>query len=115
MTEAIPGADQVADIGTKVMTAPRLEELKKMMGMGRMKKKEEVKSRGDEAEEEKKSNEEETEKKRDEEEKKIAMAKAKDLIQLAVIVGWMGQVKAQEGGKREKEEQSCSKSWRCSH
>ena len=100
MTEAIPGADQVADIGTKVMTAPRLEELKKMMGMGRLKKKEEVKSRGDEADEEKKSNED-TGKKRDEEEKKIAMAKAKDLIQLAVIVGCMGQVKAQEEEDRE--------------
>eukprot|EP00435_Cladocopium_sp_Y103_P041700 s2780_g11.t1 len=100
MTEAIPGADQVADVGTKVMTAPRLQELKKMMGMGKMKKREEVESRGDEAKEEKKSKED-AEKKKDEEEKKIAVAKARDLIQLAVIVGCMGQVKAEEEEEHE--------------
>ena len=33
MTEAIPGAEQVADVGTKVMTAPRLEEMRKMLSM----------------------------------------------------------------------------------
>eukprot|EP00434_Breviolum_minutum_P018297 symbB.v1.2.016141.t1/scaffold1167.1/size134246/1 len=34
MIEAIPGEVQVADIGTKALSAPRLEELKKRMGMG---------------------------------------------------------------------------------
>ena len=33
MVEAIPGEVQVADIGTKVLSAPRLEALKKKMGM----------------------------------------------------------------------------------
>ena len=41
MTEAIPGAEQIADVGTKAMTSPRLEELKAMMGMGKMKMKKE--------------------------------------------------------------------------
>ena len=41
MTEAIPGAEQIADVGTKAMTLPRLEELKAMMGMGKMKMKKE--------------------------------------------------------------------------
>ncbi len=31
--EAIPGEVQVADIGTKVLSSPRLEALKKKMGM----------------------------------------------------------------------------------
>ena len=33
VVEAISGQVQIADIGTKALTAPRLEELKQMMGM----------------------------------------------------------------------------------
>ena len=32
--EAIPGSEQVADVGTKVMTSVKLCEMKNMMGMG---------------------------------------------------------------------------------
>ena len=34
MVEAVPGQQQIADVGTKSLPAPRLEELKKMMKMG---------------------------------------------------------------------------------
>ena len=34
MVEAVPGQHQIADVGTKSLPAPRLEELKKMMKMG---------------------------------------------------------------------------------
>lgn len=34
MTEAVPGSEQIADIGTKPMTAPKLREMRKMLGMG---------------------------------------------------------------------------------
>ena len=108
MTEAIPGADQIADVGTKVLTAPRLEELKKMMGMGKMKKEEEASKEDEKKEEEKsKGDEAEAEKKTaDEEEQKIAMMKATHLIQLAVIVGCMGQVEAQGQDEEEHEERA---------
>ena len=48
LTEAIPGSEQVADVGTKVMSAPRLQELKKMMNM---RKKQEDEAKEDEIEE----------------------------------------------------------------
>ena len=103
MTEAIPGADQIADVGTKVLTAPRLEVLKKMMGMGKMKKEEKT-SQEDEKTEESAEDEAEAEKKKAEErEKKIALVKATNLIQLAVIVGCMGQVNAQ--GQEEEDQE----------
>ena len=34
MVEAVPGQHQIADVGTKSLPAPRLEELKKMMKTG---------------------------------------------------------------------------------
>ena len=103
MTEAIPGADQIADVGTKVLTAPRLEVLKKMMGMGKMKKEEKT-SQEDEKTEKSAEDEAEAEKKKAEEsEKKIALVKATNLIQLAVIVGCMGQVNAQ--GQEEEDQE----------
>eukprot|EP00438_Fugacium_kawagutii_P029112 Skav233709 [mRNA] locus=scaffold2120:28636:35173:- [translate_table: standard] len=37
LPEPVPGAKQVADVGTKPLTAPRLQELKRMMGMGERK------------------------------------------------------------------------------
>ena len=82
MTEAIPGAEQIADVGTKAITSPRLEELKAMMGMGKMKMKKEEPP-GQNKEDEGRKGEE-----------KIAMERAKGLIQLA---GGFGQVKAQGG------------------
>ena len=61
-------------------------------------KKKEERSKGDEAEAEKKT--------ADEEEQKIAMMKATHLIQLAVIVGCMGQVEAQGQDEEEHEERA---------
>ena len=51
MTEAIPGNDQLADIGTKVLTAPRLQELRKMMSMKEWEEKIQKEEKEDEVEE----------------------------------------------------------------
>ena len=34
LTEAVPGSEQIADVGTKPMTAPKLREMRRMLGMG---------------------------------------------------------------------------------
>ena len=51
MTEAIPGNDQLADIGTKVLTAPRLQESREMMSMREWDEKVKKEKKEDEIEE----------------------------------------------------------------
>ena len=52
LVESIPGEEQVADVGTKVLSSPRLENLKKMMNMGSGTPEKETKSFQEEKEEE---------------------------------------------------------------
>lgn len=94
LVESIPGEDQVADVGTKVLSSLRLEALKKMMSMGSKEKEEK-------SEEMKKEDEEEKPKKEDSQgEKKEVLEEALRMIIMAAMIQGS---KAQGQGEDEKD------------
>ena len=95
LTEAIPGGEQLADVVTKVMTAPKLEEMRKMLGMSQM----EHQEGGAEVELEKDhgvgSRDREVEDAEHGEER-VVVSQAAEMIQLAVMMGSITQAYAQD-------------------
>ena len=88
MVESVPGQQQIADVGTKAMLTPRLEELKKMMSMGSYETEEKV---------EEKKVKEEPEERKSKEEKAVRSQKDEvvKILKVIVALGCVHQVKAQ--------------------
>ena len=98
LVESIPGEDQVADVGTKVLSSPRLETLKKMMSMGSKEKEEKSEEKSEE-----KTKEAEEEKLRKDDghvEKKEVLEEALRMIIMAAMIQG---TKAQGQGEDEKD------------
>ena len=90
----------IADIGTKPLTAARLEFLKKLMGMGKRVMKEEMKS--EEGEDEKKKGEEKQDGLLTTKEK-TKVAEAAQVLRLITLAASIAAVKAEEGEKENEE------------
>ena len=115
LVESIPGEEQVADVGTKILSSPKLEALKKMMNMGKAIQSEETKILKEEKnqKEELRSCEEKRLLQKDEEEKKgedhqcEALANAEVLqeaLRMIVVAMTLGRAKAQEEEEEDLEE-----------
>ena len=104
----VPGEDMLADIGTKPLTGPRLEDLKKKMNMAKTAKEEEKKDEKDVKpnEEGEKSEEKKGEGKCErefEEEIQVKKAKTAAILRVLLIAASLTATKAQGEDEREEE------------
>ena len=110
LVEQVPGAEQIAHVGTKVMTSPKLEAMKKMMNMGLRK----VEDGG--AEDEKIAEDEDKEEKRTKKEVDQGALEdyagggsggAEHLVRMLVMMAALKRTRAEEG----KGEESLEEKW----
>lgn len=99
LVEQIPGAEQLADIGTKMMSSPKLESMKRMLNMGRSFKKEEDVEEDEVEEEEGERDQEEEVGQRSKLQERIE--DAEKLVKMVMLMTILDKVKAEE----EKEEE----------
>ena len=92
VVEAISGQVQIADIGTKALTAPRLEELKEMMGMKQKKQRKEE----TELEQKVTSSGEEEKMQHAGGEGHLVSADLEKILRMVILLGCAHQVNAQE-------------------
>ena len=98
MVEAVPGQHQIADVGTKSLPAPRLEELKKMMKMGSYERtKEEIEEKKDISQDEQEGDIREGPKRED----------VEKVLKVTVALGCVHHARAQE----EEEQQERDSGW----
>ena len=97
LVESISGEEQVADVGTKVLSSPRLETLKEMMMMGKVETKEEKVKKEEERKEEAKEPKKEGYKKEEDRvvEKKMLEEVFRMIAMLAMIQGSQAQEEEQ--------------------
>ena len=93
----VPGEFMIADIGTKPLTAARLEFLKKLMGMGKRKLKDEVKEGEEKMKDDEKKDGHLTTK------EKTSVAEAAQVLKLIVLAASISSIKAEEGEKEREE------------
>lgn len=94
---SVPGALQVADVGTKPFTAPRLSELKRMMGIGvKEAPKDEVEGGREKEEEERKKDEV---KKEDGRRRQADLETVEKIVKLIALMGSIQGSYAQEDGE----------------
>lgn len=110
LVEQVPGAEQIADVGTKVMTSPKLEAMKKMMNRGLRK----VQDGG--AEEEKIAEDEDKEEERTKKEIEQGALEdyagggsggAEHLVRMLVMLAALKRTRAEEG----KDEDNLEEKW----